>query len=52
MRSWQYLGTQLSLSMVWDQVRAAYMVTSGAGVENVDEAIQLLTDPKPVSVLP
>ena len=41
-------GTKLTLSTVWDQVRAAYQAASGAGVENYDDAIQLLTDAKPV----
>ena len=46
------LGTKLTLSMVWDQSSTAYMTTSGARVENVDEAIQFLTDDaNPVRVL-
>ena len=50
MRSRQQFGTKLTLLTVWDQVQTGYMVTSGAGVENVtkDIRVQLLTDPKPV----
>ena len=44
-------GTKLTLSVVWDHVRAAYQTSSGAGVKNVDAAIQLLTDAKPARVL-
>ena len=44
-------GTRLTLSVVWDHVRSAYQTSSGAGVENVDAAIQLLTDAKPARVL-
>ena len=41
----------LDMSVVWDQVSAAFQSSSGAGVENVDEAIQLLPDAKPARVL-
>ena len=51
MRSRNQSGTKLTLSTVWNQVRAGYLASSGAGVKNVDEAIQLLTDAKPVRVL-
>ena len=44
-------GTKLSLSVVWDHARAAFLTSSGAGVENVDAAIQLVTDAKPARVL-
>ena len=51
MRSRAEFITKLTLSTVWDQVRAGYQAASGSGVENVDEAIQLLADAKPVRVL-
>ena len=51
MRSRAQFGAKLTSSAVWDRIRGAYQACSGAGVENVDEAIQLLTDAKPVRVL-
>ena len=44
-------GTTLDISVVCDQVSAAFHASSGAGVENVDAALQLLTDSKPARVL-
>ena len=48
-------GAALEFSVVWDQVRAGFHMStaSGAGVENlnVDAALQLLTDSKPARVL-
>ena len=41
----------LESSVVWDQVRAAFLMSSGAGVENVDAALQFLTDSRPALVL-
>ena len=43
--------TTLDISVVWDQVRAAFHVSSGAGVKIVDAALQLLADAKPARVL-
>ena len=40
-------GEALEFSVVWDQVRAGFHVSTGARVENVDVALQLLTDSKP-----
>ena len=50
MRSRQSQGIKLILSAVWDQVCAGYLATSGAGVDDVNKAIQLLTDTKPARV--
>ena len=36
----------LTLAVVWEQIRAAYLSTSGAGSEDVSEALRLLSDPK------
>ena len=44
-------GMPLDAAVVWDQVRSGYHMSSGAGVENVDAALQLLTDSKPARVL-
>ena len=44
-------GTKLTLSVAWDHVWSPYPTSSGAAVENVDAAIQLLTDAKPARVL-
>ena len=44
-------GTKLTLSAAWDQFRSAFLIIRGAGVENVVEALQLLTDAKTVRVL-
>ena len=44
-------GLPLEASMVWDQVLAAFVMSSGAGAENVDAALQLLTDSKPALLL-
>ena len=33
-------GTKLTLSVVWDHVLSGYQTSGGAGVENVDAAIQ------------
>ena len=44
-------GVPLELSVVWDQVQAAYIMSSGAGAENMDAALLLLTDSKPARVL-
>ena len=41
----------LEFSVVWDQVQAGFLMSSGAGAENVDAALQLLTDSKPARVL-
>ena len=38
----------LEFLVVWDQVRAGFLMSSGAGAENVDAALQLLTDAKPL----
>ena len=50
MRSRTQSGTKLTLSMVWDQVSAGFLFSSRTRVENVDHAIQLLTDVKQVRV--
>jgi hypothetical protein len=39
------------MSIVWDMVRAAYLGTSGASVEDVSETLSLLSDHRPVRVL-
>ena len=39
-------GAALDFSVVWDQVRAGFHASSGAGAKNVDAALQLLTDSK------
>ena len=44
-------STALEFSVVWNQVRAGFHASSGAVVENVDAALQLLTDSKPSRVL-
>ena len=36
-------GVKLMLSSVWDQFRATYLITSGAGGENVSETLSLLS---------
>ena len=41
----------LESAVVWDQVRAAFLMSLGAGAENVDAALHLLTDSKPARVL-
>jgi hypothetical protein len=41
---------KLAQSVVWDQIRSAYLGTREAGSENVSETINLLTDAKPVRV--
>ena len=51
MRARTQIGTKLTLSTVWDQVRAGYLTSNGTRVENVDEVINLLSDAKPVRVL-
>ena len=42
---------RLDISVVWDQARTAFHASSSAGVENVDAALQLLTDLKLARVL-
>ncbi len=43
-------GMKLVQSVVWDQIRSAYLSTGGAGSENVSETLNLLSDAKPVRV--
>ena len=51
LRNRRTTGVPLESSVVWDQVRVAFLMSSGAGAENVDAALQLLTDSKPARVL-
>ena len=51
LRDRRITSVPLEPSVVWDQVGAAYLMSSGAGAENVDAALQLLTDSKPARVL-
>ena len=44
-------GLKLVQSVVWDQIRSAYLSTGGAGSENVSETLNLLNDAKPARVL-
>ena len=44
LRDRRITGVPLESSVVWDQVQAAFLMSSGAGSENVDAALQLLTD--------
>ena len=48
LRNRRTTGVPLELSVVWDQVRGGFLMSSGAGAENVDAALQLLTDAKPL----
>ena len=43
-------GLKLVQSVVWDQIRSAYLSTGGAGSENVSETLNLLNDAKPARV--
>ncbi len=38
---------KLVQSVVWDQIRSAFLSTGGAGSENVSETLNLLNDAKP-----
>ena len=45
-------GYPLNFASVWDAVRTGYFMSCGTGVENVDAALQVLTNnSKPARVL-